>query len=165
MAEKKTKEELEKEEAIRKEKAKNKRNANRAEKEKREEITSQLKEIGVYSEEQDETISLLAKKYVMMDKLWSSITENDFIFSQGTAAGNPKGNPETTLFLNLAKAIETHQEKLGLTPSGYLTLTGTSNTTQTDSKAMSNAMKVDAINEKIDLLMNKDKEGGIDGDD
>lgn len=122
--EKKTPEEIEKE------KKKNRAKASRQEKVKVKELTSQLKEMGTYREEFDETISTLAKKLVMMDRLWESLSSEDFEFSTLTAAAGKKGNPEANLFLNLSKSIETHQEKLGLTPSGYLNLTGTNASTE-----------------------------------
>lgn len=153
----KDKEKKEEERKKKIEEANNRKKANKLEREKIKELKAELEELGVYSESNDDTIALLAKKMVMMEKLWSSITSSDFIFSSGTAAGNPKGNPEATLFLNLAKSIETHQEKLGLTPSGYLALTGKNTTTPTDSQALKNALSVDLINEKIDALMNKDE--------
>lgn len=60
-----------------------------------------------------------------------------------------RGIPEATLFLNLAKSIETHQEKLGLTPSGYLTLTGKTNTNTETDKASSITNLTEIIKSEI----------------
>lgn len=81
------------EKELKKAQAKNRSKANREEKQKIKEVKEELKNLGIYDESNDETISLLAKKLVMLERLWFSLSSDDFTFSTGTAAGNPKGNP------------------------------------------------------------------------